>query len=79
VWSPVFTRDALVVDTSLATVLNKLNEISSRDSPDAVIWNLNSKGVFIVNSYYFKLLYLPRLPLKLVLLGGFLGKLFGKI
>jgi len=56
VWSPVFIRDAFVDDTSLATFLNKLNEISPLDSPDAVIWNLNSKGVFTVISYYLKLL-----------------------
>jgi len=79
VWSPIFIRDAFVDDTSLASFLNKLNEINTRDSPNAVIWNLNSKGVFTVKSYYFKLLSPSPQPFKLILLGGFLGKLFGKI
>jgi len=56
VWSPVFIRDAFMDDTRLATFLDKLNEITPLDSPDAVTWNLNSKGIFTIKSYYLKLL-----------------------
>jgi len=48
-WSTVFIHDAFVDDTSLATFLNKFNEITPQDSPDVVIWDLNSKGAFTVN------------------------------
>ena len=36
VWTPIFIRDAFVDDTSLATFVNKLNEITPLDSPDTV-------------------------------------------
>ena len=52
--------------------------ITPLDSLDAMIWNLNSKGVFTVKSYYFKLLSYSPLPMKLVLFCGSLGKLFAK-
>ena len=56
VWTPIFIRDAFVDDITLVAFLNLLNGFSPLDSPDAVIWNLNSRGAFTVKSYYLKLL-----------------------
>jgi len=56
VWAPVFIRDAFVDDSTLSSFLNKLNEVTPNDSNDEVSWDLNSKGVFTVKSYYLKLL-----------------------
>jgi len=56
VWSSVFIRDAFVDDSILTDFLSKLNEVTPQDSTDAVSWNLNSKGIFTVKSYYLKLL-----------------------
>ena len=50
VWSPVFILNASVDETSLATFLNKLNEITPLDSRDAVTWDLSSKGIFTLKS-----------------------------
>ena len=49
VWSPVFIRDAFMDDTRLATFLDKLNEITPLDSPDAVTWNLTLKEFSLSN------------------------------
>lgn len=59
IWSPIFVRDGFVEDDTLASFLDKLNEAKLGDSlSDMVGWDLNSKGVFSVRSYYLKLLLL---------------------
>ena len=52
VWFPIFIRNAFVDDTILTSFLNKLNETTPQDSTDAVSWDLNSKRIFTVKSYY---------------------------
>jgi len=78
VWSPIFIRDAFVDDTSLATFLNKLNEITPLDSLDVVAWNLNSKGVFTIKSYYIKLLSYSSLAFLASSVGRFSWKIIWK-
>ena len=55
VWTPIFIRDAFVDDISLPAFLNLLNGFSPIDSPDSVIWNLNSRGTYTLKSYYLRL------------------------
>ena len=80
VWSLIFICNAFTDDndTIPAIFRNKLNEITVLDSSDVVTWDLNCKGVSTVKSYYLHLLILLS-PLSLVLLGGSLGKLFGRL
>jgi len=68
-----------VDDTSLATFLNKLNEITPLNSPNGVTWNLNSNRVFTVKSYYLKLLSYSSFAFQASSVGWFPGILFGKI
>ena len=56
VWAPVFIRDAFVDDSTLSSFLTKLNEVTPHDSNDEVSWDLNSKGVFTIKSYYLKII-----------------------
>ena len=65
VWSPIFNWDALVDEATLISFLTKLNGISIRGSYfDLVRWDLKSKGIFTVNSYWMKHLPLPSTPLQ---------------
>ena len=60
IWSPIFTRDALVDVASLLSLLRKLNGMLIRQSPlDLVKWDLNPKGSFTVKSYYLRLASVP--------------------
>ena len=65
-------------DTSLATFLNKLNGITPLDSPDVVTWNLNSKGIFTVKSYYLNLLSYSSLAFQASSIGRFPWKIIWK-
>jgi len=78
VWTPIFIRDAFVSDISLAAFLNLLNGFFPLDSPDAVIWNLNSRGAFTVKSYYLKLLCYPPFASQTVSGGRFPWKIIWK-
>jgi len=79
VWFPIFIRNAFVDDTILTSFLNKLNEITPQDSTDAVSWDLNSKGIFTVKSYYLKLLSYSSFAIQASSFGDSLEKFFEKI
>ena len=55
VWSPIFVREALVDDITLVSFLSNLNGVIVHDSShNPIKWDLNSKGIFTVKSFYIK-------------------------
>jgi len=75
---PVFVRDGFVEDDTIVSFFSKLNDARLGDSPhDIVRWDLelDSKGDFMVKSYYLKLLHLNFSSLHVLFEGGFPHKL----
>ena len=55
VWAPIFVRDSFVDDDTFLCFFSKLSETIPDDSTvDKVVWKLNNKGYFTVNSFYLK-------------------------
>ena len=58
-WVPIFVRDGFLDDGTLVNFFDKLDRYKLGEfALDSVKWEPNSKGVFTVKSYYFKLLLL---------------------
>jgi len=59
VWKSIFVRDSFADDGTLVRFFSKLSEINPDGyTSDKVSWKLESKGCFIVKSFYLKLLSL---------------------
>jgi len=58
VWAPVFVQGGFIDDGAVLSFFKKLNDANLGDfSFDKVTWDLNTKGCFIVRSFYLKLLH----------------------
>ena len=79
VWSPVFIRDIFVDDSILTSFLNNGMRLHTRT---LLMWCLGIsilKEFSLLNLITLSSFLIPPSPFKLVLLGGSLGKFFGKI
>ena len=72
VWRPIFVWDSFADDDTLVRFFCKLSETNHVGSTsDKVRWKLNSKGCYIVKSFYLKLLNLNYLKREIMGVTGF--------
>ena len=75
----VFVWGGFIDDGAMLSFFNKLNEANLGDSSlHKVRWDLNTKGCFIVRSFYLKLLHLNYSSLETLCDRGFPCKLMWK-